>query len=469
MIDPIHETEERCSDKASAHRVATRHQRELMWVKGLGFLTWDGRRWVRDDARAYSIAALAGAYAREEARKFYDLSAQAKEKAQQEELKKKGDSIWSWGRTSENDPRVRGTLNHLRAMVGRDFSEIDAHPMLLNVVNGVLDLETGKLHSHDPALYLTALSPMEYHPDAPAPKWKAQMEWMFGGCKGMIDYVQRMAGSALAAQADRLLHFFHGKGSNGKNILADTLRGVLGDDYSLQAPPDLLLSSRGDRHPAELASLRGKRLVTVSEIEQDRAFHLQRLKSLTGDRTISARFMRQDWMSFPRTWTLVMLANHPPKVNDTTDSSWDRLRKIPCRARVSLGDQIRDYDLLLVSEEGAGILAWAVEGCERWQEHGMPEVPAIVEESAAYRRESDTVGRFLDDGGCQHTPAGLAPALEFWRCYERFCEELGLDPIRRRDFPAELAQRGIHRVKRAAGVMYCGVTLVADPTEDTVQ
>src|SRR4051812_2568683 len=60
------------------------------------------------------------------------------------------------------------------------------------------------------------------------------------------------------------------------------------------APIETFAASTGERHPTDLAGLRGARLVTATETEEGRRLAEARVKALTGGDRISARFMRQD-------------------------------------------------------------------------------------------------------------------------------------------------------------------------------
>ena len=57
---------------------------------------------------------------------------------------------------------------------------------------------------------------------------------------------------------------------------------------------DVFASSKNDRHPTELASLRGARLVSAPETKEGREWTELSIKALTGGDPITARFMRQD-------------------------------------------------------------------------------------------------------------------------------------------------------------------------------
>ena len=54
--------------------------------------------------------------------------------------------------------------------------EFDAHPDLLNVNNGVVDLRDGTLRPHDPALRFTKLCPTDYIPGATHADWTKALQ-----------------------------------------------------------------------------------------------------------------------------------------------------------------------------------------------------------------------------------------------------------------------------------------------------
>ena len=69
-------------------------------------------------------------------------------------------------------------------------------------------------------------------------------------------------------------------------------------DYATTAPMETFTASKFDRHPTELAMLRGARLVTASETEEGPPWAESRIKQMTGGDPITARFMRQDFFTF---------------------------------------------------------------------------------------------------------------------------------------------------------------------------
>ena len=80
---------------------------------------------------------------------------------------------------------------------------------------------------------------------------------------------------------EHALFFLYGTGANGKTTFVNAIAGIL-DDYHRTAPIETFTASHTDRHPTELADLRGARLVTANETEEGRRWAESQIKMLTG-------------------------------------------------------------------------------------------------------------------------------------------------------------------------------------------
>jgi putative DNA primase/helicase len=63
---------------------------------------------------------------------------------------------------------------------------------------------------------------------------------------------------------EHALLFAYGPGGNGKGVFLNTVSRIMGD-YARTASMETFTASATDRHPTDLAMLRGARLVTASE------------------------------------------------------------------------------------------------------------------------------------------------------------------------------------------------------------
>ena len=104
--------------------------------------------------------------------------------------------------------------------------------------------------------------------------------------------------------------------------------GVLAD-YHRSAPIETFTASSSDRHPTDLAGLRGARLVTAVETEEGRRWAESKIKTLTGGDKIAARFMRQDFFEYTPQFKLMIAGNHKPGLRSVDEAIRRRFHLIP--------------------------------------------------------------------------------------------------------------------------------------------
>ena len=100
-------------------------------------------------------------------------------------------------------------------------------------------------------------------------------------------------------------------------------------DYAATAAMDTFTASKSDKHPTDLAMLRGARLVTASETEEGRAWAESRIKQMTGGDRITARFMRQDFFEYIPQFKLMIVGNHKPVLHNVDDAAKRRFNIAP--------------------------------------------------------------------------------------------------------------------------------------------
>src|SRR5262249_27787952 len=138
----------------------------------------------------------------------------------------------------------------------------------------------------------TAVAPADA---ATCQRWLQFLNEATGNDPELIRFLQQWCGYSLTGVTrEHALVFMYGPGGNGKSVFLNVVTGILGD-YAATAAMDTFTASRNEKHPTDLAMLRGARLVTASETEQGKAWAESRIKQITGGDAISARFMRQDF------------------------------------------------------------------------------------------------------------------------------------------------------------------------------
>jgi len=371
-----------------------------------GWYVWDGTRWRPDTTgEVVRMAKLVVRGLWAEAAECDDPSGR--------------DALLAHARRSEKASAIAAMvkLTESADSIATESSAFDRDPWLLNVENGVLDLRDGRLRPHAPDLMCTKVTPVRFDPKALAPRWTQFLDEILPDVE-VRQFVQRFAGYVLTGVVrERVLVIFIGGGRNGKSVFVKALVRLLGD-YATYAAPDVLMSSDHHRHPTELADLCGVRFAAMSETKKDRAFDEETLKRLTGAEPIKARFMGRDFFQFEMQAKLLMACNHRPRVRDTTDSIWDRIREVPFTERI---DEAREDKQLFekLEAEQAGILNWALAGCLAWQRDGLGAPAAVRAATDAYREAEDPLTGFFSDcvvfeKGARVTRADLRRAYEAW-------------------------------------------------------
>ncbi len=109
-------------------------------------------------------------------------------------------------------------------------------------------------------------------------------------------------------------------------------------------------------HDGETWSIRGKRLVAISETDAGMDLDEAMVKNLTGASTMAMRGLYRDKESqVPVTWTIIISANEEPNVEKWDDAIGRRVIKIPSGPSLELLEV--DLDLGRAPNEAEGVLA----------------------------------------------------------------------------------------------------------------
>jgi putative DNA primase/helicase len=320
------------------------------------------------------------------------------------------------------------------------MAELDTDPWALNCANGVVDLRTGDLRPHDPAEMHSKIVPIEYDPENTAPVFLRFLEEVFDGDRELMTFVQHFAGYSLTGEVrEHMFVFAHGGGSNGKTCLFTALRNVAGD-YGVQLDPTVLVAGQHEQHPTGLTDLRGARLVTTVETDAGKRLAEALVKQLTGGDRIRARRMRADYFEFAPTHTIWLAGNHLPQVRGTDLGIWRRIALVPFT--VAFEGERQDPDMpSKLAAEAPGILAWAVQGCLQWRQHGLVLPERVKAATASYRTSQDHMGRFLAEC-CTIDDTAFVTTKDLRDAYLVWCEEQGERPWSAQAVGRELTDRG---------------------------
>ena len=448
------------TELGNAKRIVADHGRVIRFVWAMNrWMIFDQGRWVFDESG--SLMRMAKQLPRkisQEAAMAWDeeTSLSARRWALQCERKKILDASIDLARSEEG--------------VGAEPTSFDRDPMLLNTPNGVVDLSTGTMVEARPELMLSKLASQPFEPNRDAPLWRKTLHEVFEGDEEVIAYVQRAVGYSLTADtSEHCMFICYGEGRTGKSTVLETIFSVLGQ-YATVAEPRLFLTSGQDDHPASLADLVGRRFVLTSEVDKGQKLAEALVKRVTGDKHLKARFMHSNPFEFEVQFKLWLLTNELPEIEKQEGAIWSRMRVIPFRHVFPEGKRIKGLGQKLVTEEGPGILAWAIEGAREWTRQGLNEPTRVMEAVEHYRTSQDIIGDFLSESlfcHLEHVPGstpcrldhapiqgGRCETSELYNTYTRWCRASGIEkPLSGRAFGTALERLG-YRLKPSNGRTY---------------
>ena len=296
--------------------------------------------------------------------------------------------------------------------------------MLLGTPSGTVDLRTGNLRAARRDDYITKQTAVAPALSPATPLWDAFLQDATAGDAGLIRFLRQWFGYCLTGDTrEHALMFGYGPGGNGKSVLLNTVAGIM-EDYCRQAAMDTFTAAHGDRHPTDLAMLRGARMVCASETEEGRAWAESRIKQMTGGDMISARFMRQDFFEYRPQFKLVVIGNHKPVLKNVDEAAKRRFNVVPFLHTPSTPDRTLEARL---KAEWPGILLWMIGGCIDWQRNGLVRPDVVAAATAEYFEAQDYFGRWLADRAIVDAALATKPA-HLLASFREWCAENG-EPV----------------------------------------
>jgi putative DNA primase/helicase len=289
------------------------------------------------------------------------------------------------------------------------------------------------------------------------PLWHAFLQRVTDEDLELQHYLQRVAGYCLTGSTrEHVLFFLYGTGANGKGVFLNTLRGIW-HDYAAVAPMETFIKTYNDRHPTELAYLRGVRLVIAQETERGRRWDESKIKALTGGDPISARFMRQDFFEYVPQFKILIAGNHKPTLHGVDEAIRRRFHLIPFTVTIPLAE--RDLHLPeKLRPEWPGILQWAIDGCALWQQRTLDPPAAVKNASEEYFSEEDVLGSWLSER-CGVDKIYTTLSSELYRDWKQWTENAGERPGSQKTFSQNLAARGLTVEHTRSGNVLSGIAL----------
>lgn len=389
------------TDIWNAEEFSKMYDNQVKWSKDIGgWLIYNGKHWERD--RNNKIKSYAMKFHKkliDDLRKFSGDDDQKELFARH--IKSSGANV-----------KLEAMLDCSKGILSESPESFDSNKELFNCSNGTLSLNPIKFTKFNPHDLLTKISSVEFDQKALCPLWGKFLNEIFLERKDIIDFIQRIVGYSLSASTkEQCLFILYGSGRNGKSIFLDTISKMLGH-YAFNCPPNTLIRTNNSGGvPNDIASLKGARMVTASENNENVTLNEALIKQLTGGDKITARFLHKEYFEFTPTFKIFIATNHKPNIRGTDIGIWRRIKMIPFDLKITEENDDRNLGDKLLGEL-PGIFRWATVGYKEWLMKGLSVPRSIDAATDQYKNEEDDLGQFIQDY-CVEDKLGVIPISEF--------------------------------------------------------
>lgn len=329
-----------------------------------------------------------------------------------------------------------------------DKNILNTHNNLLAVQNGIVDLRTGQLIEPRPDYYITVKSPIAYNPDAPTPERFCQfMNEITCGDVELREYLLRILGYCLTGEIKEQAFFvFYGNGANGKSVLVNLLRNILGTLTGSVAQDAFILKRNGNSLNPSLVNVKDTRMAFVSEGNNGQEMDSALIKSISGGDDVQARELYKGFISLNPHFKIFITTNYMPAINFADDAMLRRTKIIRFENQFT-GDKC-DYELPgKLQAEAEGILKLLISYAVKYYQEGLaPYEPESI--SLNYNRcraENDSIFSFICDYVQQSDDdKNYIQSSVLYNYYIVYCQTIGKKPESQKTFTQELHKQGYH-------------------------
>ncbi|SCC95107.1 hypothetical protein THIX_70136 [Thiomonas sp. X19] len=463
------------TDVSNAGRFAERHAGQLIYVPARGqWMEFIDHRWHTDSlGRVTQNAIQVTRDMLLEASKLVIEAALEQDKAYSLVLAAEAQALLGHAQKSQAKPRLDAMVS-LAATDPRlavEQGRLDADDMLLGVRNGVIELgETTEFRAGMPRDMVTRQAGCDWQggdEEVACPTWEAFISQIQPD-PDVRHWLQKFAGYCLTgATSEQIFVVMHGTGANGKSVLVEVLKRMLGT-YSQTVQFATFCERDQNAIRNDLAALDKARLVVASEGAEGARLDEGIIKQATGEDEITARFLHREFFTYRPRFKVVLVTNHRPVITGSDHGIWRRVVLVPFP--VTIPKDRQDKRLLdKLAAELPGILAWAVKGFHLWLEQGLGELPrALVLANAEYRKNSDVLGMWLEDHCLLHAASDLADdrqsewftsTSDLYKSYGLWAESMGHRAMSSKSLADRLRERNLTPGKAKGNRGWFGIRL----------
>lgn len=302
-----------------------------------------------------------------------------------------------FGRQSESKVNCDAMLKHAQSISKLIMlpDEFDSNPAKFNCSNKTIDLDRFVVYDHRRIDNLSQLSNIIYDKNAQCPKWIEAIEFYLPESPELQKYVQKVFGYILSGYTNQqCLFFLHGPGGNGKSTIIHILEKIMGE-YGIKTNAETFISNNQSNDLA-IANLDKKRLVVSSELAGNKKFNESLIKDITGEDSLSGRFLYSNSFTFTPVAKLLLYGNQRPYIANYDKGIWRRINLLPFLTEIT--DNNRNLNIIKdLESELSGILNWMLQGYKMLKNEGLLPPEEVLLATEEYKDENNVIGNFIKE------------------------------------------------------------------------
>ncbi len=412
---------------------------------------WTGKLWAIDNTG--EIKKLAD-----------DIINDIKREAFEEKDDIKQEEMLKWANRSASSKGKEAMVKETQHLQGIPIlpEETDCYTDYINCQNGIVNLRNGELLPFDGNFAMTKICYAEYDNSGKKPElWLKFLDDVTKGDKELQNYLQKCVGYSLTGSIrEQCAFFLYGIGNNGKSTFLDTIADLMGTYAANVQPETIMMKKSGDGGAnSDIARLKSVRFVTSEEPTEGVRLNEGLVKQLTGGGKVTCRFLYGDDFEYQPEFKIWIGTNHKPVIRGTDNGIWRRIRLIPFEVNIppEKVDKNLKYKL---RKEMPQIMAWAIEGCLKWQKEGLEPPKSVKQATAEYKVEMDVLASFNES--CiiidYENGSGIS-ANELFSIYSAWANANNEFEMSSRKFFTEITKKIPEKVRKADGIYYNKIRL----------
>lgn len=316
----------------------------------------------------------------------------------------------------------------------------EPNPYLINMENGMLDVETMKILEHSPSYRSRVQLPISYVEQSPVGKWYEYLESIFPedyekDDQGQYTHymekhivLQQFAGYCLLRDCrfQRALFLF-GTGSNGKSTFLKVMSNILGKENTAA------LSLTSLKESFMTISLHNKLANLASETNPKAAMESEIFNSCVAGDEMQARNLYSQYLKFTPFCKFIISMNETPQVPDKSYAFQRRLIVLNFNRRF-LPEELNPMMFEELMEEREGIFRWMVEGLKLLLKNNKFIIMENVQEDIdRLLTRVNPLIPFAEEC-CVFAPEFETRPQDLWDAYRDWCQEGGNRSKGKRNF-----------------------------------